>query len=111
MAKAKTKVRRVYVRPKRKYHKPKMTIPIAVIAGFAPLAVNGANWVKGLGWTEGLGVAASTLTGYNLANGKFYAGNLKFGALPIVIGLIIHKLANKFGINRQLSRTGLPIRL
>jgi len=111
MAKAKVRTRRVYVRPKRRYRKPKMTIPVAVVAGFAPLAVNTVSWVQDLGWTTGLGTAASTLTGYNLATGSWNMAQMRFGTLPIMIGLIVHKLANKFGLNRQLARTGLPIRL
>jgi len=111
MARSKIKTRRVYIKAKRRYRKPKMTIPVAVIAGFAPLAVNGATWVRDMGWVDGLGTAASTLTGYNLSTGTWNAANLRFGTLPIIIGIVLHKIANKAGINRQLARTGLPIRL
>lgn len=111
MAFRKTKTRRVYVKSRRRSRKPKMTIPVAVIAGFAPLGVNAAIWVRDLGWTKGLGTAAGTLTGYDYATGKWNMALMRFGALPIFIGVIVHKLANRFGLNRQLARTGLPIRL
>jgi len=111
LARIKTKTRRVYIKSKRRSRKPKMTIPVAVIAGFAPLAINTTSWVRDLGWQVGFGQAASTLTGYNYATGTWNWANLRFGAIPILAGIVLHKLAGRLGVNRQLARTGLPIRL
>jgi len=99
-------------RTKRKYSRKRgMKIPIAVVAGFTPLAINTFAWVRDMGWQTGFGMAASTITGYNFATGKWSMENLKFGALPMIIGVIVSKLATKLGINAKLARTGLPIRV
>lgn len=97
---------------KKKYRrKTGMKVPVAVVAGFAPLAINGYAWVRDMGWQTGFGMVASTLTGYNFATGQWSAQNLRFGMLPIIVGMIVSKMATRLGLNAKLARTGLPIRI
>lgn len=88
-----------------------MVVPVGIVAGFMPLAINSYTWVKDLGWQRGIGMASSTLIGYNYATGSWDWNNMRFGALPIFLGMIVSRIATRFGLNAKLARTGLPIRL
>jgi len=107
MAKAKVKYRNRFV-SKRHHKRPGMTVPVAVLAGFAPLGVAALegyqyNGVKGLAKRVTLG-----MTGYNIEDKKFYAQEMAKVAGPIVLGVVVHKLAGKLGINRALAGAGVP---
>lgn len=83
-----------------------LTLPVAVIAGFAPLAVNVINTPGGLepkAW-----MLTQALTGYDTRAQRFWFPNLMKGAIPIILGIIGHKVANKLGVNSALSRAGIP---
>jgi len=95
----------------------KMTIPLAVVAGMVPLAIG--TWQHGQfnGWTGSGDTAMDyfvrSLTGFS-PNAAGYGGstfnirNMKHGALPIVVGMIAHKVAGRIGINGALARAGIP---
>ena len=107
MAKAKVKYRNRFM-SKRHHKRPGMTVPVAVLAGFAPLgvaAIDGYkyNGAKGLAKRVTLG-----MTGYNIEDGHWYPTEMAKIAAPIVAGLVIHKLAGRFGINRALASAGVP---
>lgn len=97
-AKAKTKVRRKRGMP---------TIPVAVVAGFIPtirgLYHNRASWT-GMGYwlMEGW-------TGIDPGSKKFIFSHLWRGALPVLLGGVVHMVANRFGVNRALSRARIPV--
>lgn len=94
---------------KRTHRKGQPTIPLAVLAGFVPLAKDVYT-----GYTSG-GVAGAGhylvggVTGYDTNTGKF---NLPWAAshfwLPVGAGLLVHKLAGRMGVNRALGRAGVP---
>lgn len=110
MAKTRTIVR--YKTAKAKYHrKASMTIPLAVVAGFAPLGLGLFGAAKrGLsGDTAG---ASQELvirtTGFNTDDKTWNAGVFMQSYGPIVAGILVHKLAGRLGVNRALSRAGVP---
>lgn len=96
-------------RPKAKHHKrPGMTLPVAVLAGFAPLglaALEGYryNGFSGVGKRVTLG-----LTGYNTEDRHWYLTEMGKVLGPIVAGVVVHKLAGRLGINRALAGAGVP---
>jgi hypothetical protein len=107
MAKAKVKYRTRFM-AKRSHKRPGMTVPLAMIAGFAPLgaaALDGwqYNGVSGLAKRVTMG-----MTGYNIEDKKFYPMEMARVTGPIVLGVLIHKLAGKLGINRALAGAGVP---
>lgn len=110
MAKAKTTS--ITIRqPKKKSRRRRggTTIPLAIVAGFAPLA----SWILS-GWKAGglqgaLKEGTLALTGVYTADGKFYPQYLSRGAYPILIGMAVHFLAKRFGVNRVLARAGVPL--
>lgn len=102
----KTRARRRYFpRFKGARSRPKLTIPMAVVAGFVP-TITGvwsrrsdgnavADYLKA-GWT-GLG-----------PDNRFNLANFRVGLLPVVAGFIVHMFAGKLGINRAIARAGIP---
>jgi len=83
-------------------------LPLAAIAGFAPLAsytiadMQGGGLplvAKGLSWR---------LTGWNVDANKFDASGLWQGLFPILGGVLVHKIASKLGVNRALAGAGVP---
>jgi hypothetical protein len=94
----------------RAYHKPKVTIPLAIVAGFAPTvvrAVQDSNSFKNPG--NFFKRITYNFTGINMwANNKFEMAGIKAGWLPLGVGLLAHVLATKLGINRALARSGIP---
>jgi len=87
-----------------------MTVPVAVVAGFGPIAYDTIR----NGWDrEGFSGAIRRLslgtTGFDPENGEWYRDNLIRGMGPVVLGFGIHWIAGKLGINRALGRTGIPL--
>jgi hypothetical protein len=95
---------------KRSYRRAKagFTLPLAVVGGFAPLAVHAIDDYRVAGLPHvGKGICVRT-TGYMIDTGKFEFGYLKQGLLPIVAGVLVHKLAGKLGVNRAIAAAGIP---
>ncbi len=93
-------------RHKRHSRSRSFTVPVAVVGGFIPL-VNGM-WVRRASLAEVGRFTSAALTGYFPGAG-FQPSYMKDGALPIVAGIIAHKVANMLGINRMLARARVPI--
>lgn len=98
--------RRYYGKARRKASA--MTIPIAPIAGIlgASAVQSAINNIK-LGHWEAIPGNMATLIGVD-SEGKFYLPALIQNMTPIVAGMVVHKLANKVGINRALASAKVP---
>lgn len=112
-----TKRKRSYMaRRKKKSRKSRsFTIPIALTVGatYGILA-------PGPGKTDSvldLAMKGKFTTAFRLL-GKYYLGigpsgfdikNLQHGTVPLMLGIIIHKIASKLGVNRKLGQAGVPI--
>jgi hypothetical protein len=103
--------RRAAVPRHRAHRKAKMTIPLALVAGLVPTAIycyEGAK-ASSVPWSEVSHRLTMRVTGYDRVNHKWDAGELMRGWTPIILGMLVHSGANKLGINRQLSRMGIPL--
>lgn len=106
-------VTRYRSRPKKKSRRrSKMTLPLSLIA---PVGVLGVKTVQvGINNpVEGMNYLTGALTGYRpdwKEKGwkPFHAERLKSGAMPIVLGMIVHKVAGAVGVNRALGRAKVP---
>lgn len=87
--------------------KRKFTLPLAAVAGFAPGVIGPLMFLKDQGPTAASRELARIWTGYDYTDGSFDWGRMKWGLLPAVVGMVVHKLANKFGLNRALG--SIPI--
>lgn len=90
-----------------------MTISLAILAGLAPTAAFAYEGFKGADGMSGIEGAAyhltGRLTGYNWKTNQWYAGEMAKGWGPIILGAVVHKLANRVGINRMIASAGIPV--
>lgn len=96
----------VVSRPRRRGKK--FTLPIAAIAGFAPLASDVYYQFKAGGAAAAIQWLKYDLVGID-GNGHFNFAGIARGWGPILTGFIAHGIASKLGINRQLARMGIPV--
>jgi len=90
------------------------TLPLAVVAGFTPLALD--MWNVGYQRKDQPGgriggmlhMAALDLAAYNTDTHAFDANHLGSGWGAIVLGVVAHKAANILGLNRMLARAKVP---
>lgn len=106
MAKVKTR-RRYFARRSASRSKPKMTLPLAVVAGFVPTAVG--IWNRRSSGTEVANFLQRGYTGIEPGTGRFNFANLRLGAVPVIGGFIAHMVASKIGINRVIARSRIPL--
>lgn len=93
----------------RRGNKQGFTLPLAVVAGFAPAAIK--IWeAKGGGASTMAREAGKVLTGWDFWNKSWSFSDFKTGMIPILGGIFIHRyIGNKLGINRVLQNAGIPI--
>lgn len=89
--------------------KAQMTIPVAALAGFLPLAgVVATSFQQGGIQLVGNNLV-SNLTGYDIPSKTWKLAYMEKGLIPIVAGLLAHKvIGQKLGVNRMLARSGVP---
>lgn len=98
-----------YRNPKaRHHHRAKLTIPLAVVAGFAPITIGAYSATKQSGAAGLAQHLAGNLGGYSIESGKWYPDAMIKGWTPILLGLGLHKLASALGVNRALSSARVP---
>lgn len=100
-----------FARPRHR-SKAKMTVSLALLAGLAPTAAFAIEGFR-IGGTEGGIVEAMhritmRLTGYEWKGGGFSSAQLMMGWTPLLMGGLAHMAANRLGINRMMSRAGIP---
>jgi len=92
-------------------HKSKsMTIPLALVGGFVPMGTDILSAYKVGGISAALGHVSLCTTGYDPADGQWkpmFAVQKLYG--PLVLAALVHKVANKLGINRALASAGIPL--
>lgn len=85
-------------------------LPIAAIAGFMPGIIGPINFWKDQGSQAAAREMARIWTGFDYTDGSWDWGRMKWGLLPAIIGGIVHVfVGGKLGINRALSRAGIPL--
>jgi len=94
-----------FSRRPRFHSKPKMTIPLSIVAGFVPVVVG--VWNRRSSGQAVSDYLQSSFTGIG-SDGKFSFTNLKGGLMPIVAGFAVHKVAGMIGINKALARARVP---
>jgi len=95
---------------KKHHRRPGFTLPLAVVAGFAsPVGRAGSRFINE-GWQAGISEISMDMIGINpYANPiKFDWQYLKYGLVPVALGVGVHKLAGMFGLNRMIARAGVP---
>lgn len=110
VTKAVAKRRRYFGAAPRRRSKAGFTVPLAVAAGFIPLALFTIDGYKNGGITKAGHRFQLGLTGYNDETHKWSMTGLKDGAFPIIAGIAAHKIIGQWlGVNRMLARAKVPI--
>lgn len=86
-----------------------MTLPLAVLAGFAPLTLQTLSMYQSSGFDGATQSLVAGTTGYSRWEGKWRAQYLMAGMGPIVLGILAHKVASRLGVNRALANAGVPV--
>jgi len=105
MASQKVKYRYRNRPKKRRSGRRKMTIPVAVVAGFIPLVSNTISQAR----SGNLAGVTKTIVPYDPVSGRMTWSYLGQGLIPIVIGFLVHKAAGMIGVNRMLSQANVPL--
>jgi len=87
-----------------------MTLPLAIIGGFVPMGVDLISAYKVGGVEAALGHVSLCTTGYDPSDSKWkpmFAVQKLYG--PLLLGAIVHKAANRLGINRMIASMGIPL--
>lgn len=90
--------------------KRKITIPLAIVAGFIPLAMNLKDGYDVKGWsgvTDRLPGVFGVPTEPGQTSG--WAVMQQRGVPAIAGGFIAHYLAQKLGLNRMIAQAGIPL--
>ncbi len=84
-------------------------IPVAVVAGIMPTVVK--IWESRGGGISGMTrEAGRILLGVDFWTGTWDFGFMRYGLLPLVGGIVVHKVVGGWlGVNRAIARSGLPI--
>ncbi len=89
--------------------KGKAGVSVAIIAGLMPATLDVLSAYRIGGVRTALEHVSMVTTGYDPSDGKL---KLDFAVkklyMPMLLGYGVHKLANKFGINRAIRNTGIP---
>lgn len=89
-------------------HKKSFTIPMAIIGGLTPAVHDLWDHRGDIGGM--LTETGKIFTGWDYYGQKFDLGAMKWGTIPLALGIIIHKVVGeKLGVNRQLAKAGIPL--
>jgi len=99
--------RRYFARRSAPRARAKMTIPLAVVAGFVPAAVG--VWSRRSSGQAVADYLQAGFTGITPGTGQFAIANLRSGLLPVIAGFGVHLVASRLGINRAIARARIPL--
>ena len=102
---ARRSTRTVYIRATSRRRRKQFTVPLAVIGGLAPPVLG--VWSRRNDLNEMSGFLRAGFTGVG-NDGNFNFLNFKYGLIPVATGFLVHAVASKIGLNRALSRAGIP---
>jgi hypothetical protein len=112
MGKTHTKRRHHYFGRKHHSGAHHMTIPLAVVAGFAaPMGRTIDGFKNGGGIRGGVTALSNCMLGIDpyAARIEWHPGLMQNGAFPVLLGLSVHWMAGRLGVNRMLARSGIPL--
>lgn len=84
------------------------TLPVAVAAPVAMMGMDIISEFQRVGAQGAFNLATSRVTGYSPDQKNFDIRRFKYNMLPIGMGLMVHKIAGKLGVNRAIAKSGIP---
>lgn len=86
----------------------KFTLPVAVIAGFLPGVGASISDFQTYGMKGATTMMSRRYIGFDPQSNTFRPGMMWGGTFPLLLGLIVHKVAVIMGVNRALASAGIP---
>ena len=92
-------------KPRGKSRKGKFNFSLAIGAGFVPMALDVYAGAQGGGGIKGaMQNLIYNTTGWNTSEHRWESRGLIRGWSPVIAGVLVHKLATHFGINRHVRK-------
>lgn len=85
-----------------------LTLPLAIVGGMAPLAIDGIEGFKINGVQGALELVSADLTGFSFTERNWTWQRMTRGWVPLLLGVLTHKLAGRLGLNAALARNNVP---
>ena len=88
-----------------------LTLPLATLAGTAgSLSNNIVPALQGrITADEAVRRLSRDFTGYDPIDGSWRLARMGQGLLPLAVGVLVSMMASRFGINRRMARSGIPL--
>lgn len=93
---------------KKSHQRKKATFPLAIVAGLLPGVQRTITGFQSGGMKGGAQQAALVYLGYNYDTATWHPNMMWYGTAPLLLGLIVHRVASRLGVNRALAATGIP---
>lgn len=94
---------------KRSRRSKSMTLPLAIVAPLGMYVVErGQDLANGVEPSLVGDRVVQHFTGYSIKANNFDWPRLKQGLLPVTVGILVHKMAGRLGINRAIASAGIP---
>jgi len=105
MAKKKSKIRRIYVKAKKRWRRRDNRVPLLPMAGLAVSLMKPAELALAGDYEAALAETGARFTGYNFQSGVFDAWYaIQNGYLPVIAGAIASKVMTRIGVNRMMKK-------
>lgn len=101
------RVRRYYGKARRRASK--MTIPISMVAGLSGGMAGPIDLALKGQYYNAFRDVCINYTGFNPQVGGFTLANAKKGLYPLALGIVVHKLAGRAGVNRAMAAMKIPL--
>lgn len=86
------------------------TVPAAMLFGMVPGALQMMKAFDRSGFQGALAAGTAVFTGFDPSGGGFKFGMLRFGLMPLIGGLLVHKfIGGGLGVNRMLASARVPL--
>lgn len=90
--------------------KRSVALPLTIVSSLGYVAGNTYGDIKRNGLETGTAMFFGNFTGFRSAPNQpqWDASRLKYGLIPMLLGVGVHKVASKLGLNRALASSGIP---
>ncbi|GAH95283.1 unnamed protein product [marine sediment metagenome] len=94
--------------PRRRRKKNSFTLPLGIVVPMAHIGLHNLEIIKQFGFKTGMEQLMRWFGADIRKKEIFSTEHLQWGLYPFAIGVGVHYAARRLGVNRALSRAGIP---